>query len=121
MATKKKTASQTRAGRGSDQFIVRMPPGMRDFIAKIAEHEGRSMNTEIILALTKHMASYDPNAKAVDVSAQIMQAIKERHTPNPYIIQDIAEYLRLFARGWGESDGFELPPFELPAKEPTEK
>ncbi|MDE9557662.1 Arc family DNA-binding protein [Xenorhabdus bovienii] len=34
-----------------DRFNVRMPTGMRDEITKIAEKNGRSMNTEIIMML----------------------------------------------------------------------
>jgi plasmid stability protein len=51
---KKKTASKTRPGRGSDQFIVRLPPGMRDTLADLAAEHGRSMNAEVVDALAKH-------------------------------------------------------------------
>ncbi|MDX7993092.1 Arc family DNA-binding protein [Xenorhabdus littoralis] len=34
-----------------DRFNVRMPAGMRDEITKIAEKNGRSMNTEIVMML----------------------------------------------------------------------
>ncbi|WP_352896181.1 Arc family DNA-binding protein [Mesorhizobium sp. M0983] len=37
-----------RAGRGSDQFPLRLPPGMRDQIKRAAEDSGRSMNSEIL-------------------------------------------------------------------------
>jgi hypothetical protein len=37
-----------RTGRGSDQFVVRLPPGMRDKIAAAAAETGRSMNSEIV-------------------------------------------------------------------------
>lgn len=39
-------------GRGSDQFVVRLPDGMRDRIATIADQTGRSMNAVILEALT---------------------------------------------------------------------
>jgi hypothetical protein len=48
---KKKPDSKTRPGRGADQFIVRLPPGMRDTLAKWAAVHGRSMNAEIVSAL----------------------------------------------------------------------
>ncbi|WP_455874735.1 Arc family DNA-binding protein [Rhizobium yanglingense] len=38
-------------GRGSDQFPLRLPPGMRDQIKRAAEESGRSMNSEILDAL----------------------------------------------------------------------
>ena len=44
------------AGRGSDQFVIRFPEGMRDRIAKLAAASGRSMNAEIIDRLEKSMA-----------------------------------------------------------------
>jgi hypothetical protein len=36
------------ASRGSDQFMVRFPEGMREEIRAAAEAKGRSMNSEII-------------------------------------------------------------------------
>lgn len=39
-------------GRESDKFMLRLPDGMRDRIKAAAAHNGRSMNTEIIHALT---------------------------------------------------------------------
>lgn len=47
-------------GRGADQFVVRLPTGMRQQIAKMAGANARSMNTEIILALEKHIEDGDP-------------------------------------------------------------
>lgn len=40
-----------KAGRGSDQFIVRLPDGMRERIRAEAEANGRSMNAEIVARL----------------------------------------------------------------------
>lgn len=37
-----------RAARGSDQFPLRLPEGLRDIIKVAAEKNGRSMNTEIV-------------------------------------------------------------------------
>jgi hypothetical protein len=42
-----------------DQFIVRFPDGMRDKIKKEADLAGRSMNAEIVLALSFHLDSLD--------------------------------------------------------------
>jgi hypothetical protein len=44
----KKVVKTTKAGRGSDQFMVRMPPGMRSALSAEAERNGRSMNAEIV-------------------------------------------------------------------------
>lgn len=35
-------------GRGSDQFPLRLPDGMRDMISEAADRNGRSMNAEIV-------------------------------------------------------------------------
>ncbi len=40
-----------KAGRGADQFMVRLPPGMRERIAGAAERNYTSMNTEVVKAL----------------------------------------------------------------------
>ena len=47
------------AGRGSDQFVIRFPEGMRDRIAKLAAANGRSMNAELIDRLEKSMGDSD--------------------------------------------------------------
>lgn len=40
-----------KAGRGADQFVLRLPDGMRDRIKAEAEKSGRSMNAEIVARL----------------------------------------------------------------------
>lgn len=55
------------AGRGSDQFVIRFPEGMRDRIAHLAAANGRSMNTELIDRLEKSMVDSD-NLKDLEVS-----------------------------------------------------
>lgn len=49
--------SETRPGRGADQFIVRFPEGMRDEIRRLAEENGRSMNAELIELLRFALAN----------------------------------------------------------------
>jgi hypothetical protein len=43
-------------GRGSDQFLIRFPEGMRDRIAKLAAANGRSMNAELIVRLEQSLS-----------------------------------------------------------------
>ncbi|MNY79884.1 Arc-like DNA binding domain protein [compost metagenome] len=45
------------AGRASEQIALRLPVGMRDIIREIAEANGRSANSEIIMALKAHVAA----------------------------------------------------------------
>lgn len=40
-----------------DQFMLRMPDGMRDRIKRVAEANGRSMNAEIVAALEESFPS----------------------------------------------------------------
>jgi hypothetical protein len=47
----KKVVKTSKAGRGSDQFLVRMPPGLRSTLSEEADRNGRSMNAEIISRL----------------------------------------------------------------------
>jgi plasmid stability protein len=56
MAKKAKISGETRPGRGSDQFMVRLPAGMRTRIADMAARHGKSMNAEVVTALAIHIA-----------------------------------------------------------------
>jgi hypothetical protein len=47
------------AGRGSDQYMLRLPAGMREAITKRAMENGRSINTEIVAAIEKYLAGED--------------------------------------------------------------
>lgn len=53
-----------------DQFIVRFPDGMRDKIKEEADLAGRSMNAEIVLALSFHLDSlhHDRQYKAAQAA-----------------------------------------------------
>lgn len=51
--------SNSTPGRGSDQFPLRFPDGMRDELKKRAASNGRSLNAEIISRLSKSIASED--------------------------------------------------------------
>lgn len=42
-----------RQGQGADQFMLRLPPGMRDRIRVEAEANGRSMNAEVVATLAE--------------------------------------------------------------------
>lgn len=41
-----------KVGRGSDQFVVRLPDGMREKISADAKANGRSMNAEIVARIS---------------------------------------------------------------------
>lgn len=52
-ASTKTLSGSLAAGRGSDQFMIRFPAGMREAVARRAAENGRSINTEVIAAVQK--------------------------------------------------------------------
>lgn len=74
-------------GRGSDQFVVRFPDGMRDEIRRAAEASGRSMNAEIIARLEDSFKNRTESSLA-DLQAVMNDAkrmIKEFNVANTQI------------------------------------
>jgi hypothetical protein len=47
------------AAKGAEQYMLRLTPGLRDSVARRAAENGRSMNTEIIEAIEKHLRDAD--------------------------------------------------------------
>jgi Arc-like DNA binding domain len=47
------------AGKGAEQYMLRLPSGLRNSVARRADENGRSMNTEIIEAIEKHLEGAD--------------------------------------------------------------
>jgi predicted DNA-binding protein len=47
------------AAKDADQYMLRLPPGLRDRVSKRAAENGRSMNTEIVDAIEKHLEGAD--------------------------------------------------------------
>jgi hypothetical protein len=70
----KKAVKTTKTGRGSDQFMVRMPPGMRAALAAEAESSGRSMNAEIVARLAASFEQILSIEGFVAISKQISAA-----------------------------------------------
>jgi Arc-like DNA binding domain len=54
----KKSANKI-AGKDAEQYMLRLPAGLRDKVARRAAENGRSMNTEIIDAIEKHLEGTD--------------------------------------------------------------
>jgi hypothetical protein len=63
----KKTISK-RTDRGSDQFLLRLPVGMRGQLAEVAEREGRTMSAVIVVALA---AYFEQERQSAAVRAQL--------------------------------------------------
>ena len=47
------------AAKDADQYMLRLPPGLRDRVARRAAENGRSMNTEIVEAIERHLTGAD--------------------------------------------------------------
>ncbi|MDA9546376.1 hypothetical protein ACM43_18445 [Bradyrhizobium sp. CCBAU 45321] len=70
---------QGSTGRDSEKFILRMPAGMRDRIAKMAAQNGRSMNSEIIAALEKYVEATDSISLLWDAIDELQKQIDDIH------------------------------------------
>ena len=53
-------AAQMSASRSLDKIIIRVPPGMRDALAKIARANCRSVNAELVFHLGHVIADLGP-------------------------------------------------------------
>jgi|SRR5438067_8849202 hypothetical protein len=69
----KKSAKKI-AAKNADQYMLRLPPGLRDSVARRAAENGRSMNTEIIDAIENHL-------RGADRVTQLWEAF-EKHRAN---------------------------------------
>jgi hypothetical protein len=72
----KKVVKTTKAGRGSDQFMVRMPPGMRSTLADAAEGNGRSMNAEIVARLAASFEEFLTLEGIVAISKRMQAGVE---------------------------------------------
>jgi predicted transcriptional regulator len=53
---------------GSEQFLLRLPDGMRKRLAEVAEREGRTMSSVIVVALARY---FENERQSAAVRAQI--------------------------------------------------
>ncbi|GAA0212419.1 hypothetical protein GCM10009081_28790 [Brevundimonas nasdae] len=70
--------SDIKTGRASDQFPLRLPEGMRERIKTAAEVNGRSMNAEIVAALTEKFP------EPVDLEFEKLFEMAERLAPGEF-------------------------------------
>lgn len=61
--------------RGSDQFVVRFPEGMRDRIKDEADKNGRSMNAEIIARLNSSFWALEEIEASKEKNEQLLDKI----------------------------------------------
>jgi predicted transcriptional regulator len=63
-----KKAISKKTGRGSEQFQLRLPDGMRKQLAEVAGREGRTMNAVIVVALVRY---FENERQSAALRAQI--------------------------------------------------
>lgn len=76
----KKVIRRTKPGRGSDQFMVRMPPGMRSALSDEANRSGRSMNAEIVARLDASFQEFLSLEGMVQVSKRLSASVDALET-----------------------------------------
>jgi hypothetical protein len=79
----KKLVVKKIAAKDADQYMLRLPPGLRDRVAHRAAENGRSMNTEIVEAIEKHLEGADRMTRLWDFI--------EKHRENVEAISSIRQ------------------------------
>lgn len=74
-------------GRGSDQFALRLPDGMRDQIKTLADANGRSMNAEIVARLEKSIVMEAAWLNALENIDDALARIEKLETQIYYLQQ----------------------------------
>ncbi|MEH3117113.1 MAG: Arc family DNA-binding protein [Methylorubrum populi] len=65
----------------ADRFQVRMPPGLRERIARAAMYSGRSMNTEIVQVLEKHFPPEPTEQEVAETVLYYLNALEGSNLP----------------------------------------
>ena len=65
------------AAKDADQYMLRLPPGLRDSVARRAAENGRSTNTEIVEAIEKHLRDADRLTQLWDLFEKHRQNIED--------------------------------------------
>ena len=83
---------QDSPSRHQDQFLVRMPEGLRDRIAVGAKQNGRSMNAEIVTLLEAHYPP-EPNAEEILDKLELVagDVLRGRKRSRAYLLSTLEE------------------------------
>jgi predicted DNA-binding protein len=89
------------------QFMVRMPPDLRDRIKTYAERHGRSMNTEIVRVLEVHFPPPYSLAERIEELIHLSQALKEM--PSTSVVESLIDKLYDAVKGiaQGKAEGID--------------
>lgn len=69
--------AEQKVGRGSDQFPLRLPDGMRELLKRRAEENGRSMNSEIVALIELAMLTQADTKNVHVLISEQEQEIKD--------------------------------------------
>jgi predicted DNA-binding protein len=64
--------------RESDKFILRLPDGMRERLAEVAESQGRTMNAVVIGALAEYLTDAKSIESQLAEIRMVLQALTEK-------------------------------------------
>lgn len=99
-----------KAGRGSDQFMIRLPEGMRERIKSVAEKNGRSMNAEVVALLEE---KFPPPSIDVTLLAEFLDSLvapfadEESRPDHDKYMKYLNKVLAASGANWSvQSDGF---------------
>ncbi|GHG37775.1 Arc family DNA-binding protein [Paracoccus aerius] len=98
-----------------DQFVVRLPDGMRDRIKAAAEANNRSMNAEIVATLEEKYPPVDPWVSAIHALRAMNETI--RSLPNGPEKLAALEQARAFSVGVTTAFLQQIGDVEPPTKE----
>lgn len=74
----KLVAARKIAAKGAEQYMLRLPLGLRNRVARRAAANGRSMNTEIVDAVQKHLAGGSLESRVTALEAQVVELMRSR-------------------------------------------
>lgn len=80
--------------RTADQFVLRLPDGMRDRIAEAAKANNRSMNAEIVARLSESLSRQPPmTGNRVDLRALVVEEIENYLNPGGKALLELLKNL----------------------------
>lgn len=62
-----------------EKFVIRLPKGLREQIKTLSEHNRRSMNSEIIMVLEKHIQQFSQEDIKDFSTEELLQEVQAEH------------------------------------------
>jgi len=66
------------ATKGAQQYMLRLPPELKGSVARRAAENGRSMNTEIIEAIERHLKTGSLESRVIALEGQVAELMRSR-------------------------------------------